>query len=75
MKRPSPLFSAVLGAVTSLPVMAIAYLGQTVLNLPFPPFDIFDWIARVLPGGLVTFGIDSMINIMLFLDSSAISIE
>ncbi|MFN2149275.1 MAG: molybdopterin-dependent oxidoreductase [Anaerolineales bacterium] len=64
MKRPSTLFSAVLGAVTSLPVMAIAYLGQTVLNLPFPPFDIFDWIARVLPGGLVTFGIDSMVAVI-----------
>jgi len=73
MKRPSLLFGAVLGAVTSLPVMALAFLGQRALELPFPPFDIFDWLARILPGGLVTFGIDSMVAIIRALNLGQIS--
>ncbi|MEJ2012947.1 MAG: molybdopterin-dependent oxidoreductase [Anaerolineales bacterium] len=73
MRKPSILFGALLGAVTSLPVMAFAYLGQSLLNLPFPPFDIFDLSARVLPGSLVTFGIDSMVAIIRGLNLGQIS--
>ena len=73
MRRPSIAFGVLLGAVTSLPVMAVAYLGQIVLNLPFPPFDVFDWMARVLPGPLVTFGIDSMVAVIRGLNLGQIS--
>ena len=34
------------------------------------PFDLFNWVARELPGELVTFGIDLMIDTMLFLNIS-----
>ncbi len=64
MKKPSIVFGALIGALTSLPLMAVAFLGQQLFGLPFPPFDLFDWIARTLPGGLITFGIDSMIAII-----------
>jgi hypothetical protein len=73
MRKPSIFFGAVLGAVTSLPLMAIAFLGQSTLSLPFPPFDIFDLMGRVLPGGLVTFGIDSMVAIIRGLNLGQIS--
>src|SRR5680860_1066967 len=36
-------------------------------GLPFAPFDVFDWMARVLPGSLVRFGIDTMVNLLLLL--------
>ena len=28
------------------------------------PFDIFDWFARILPGDVITVGIDAMVNII-----------
>jgi sulfite oxidase len=43
------------------------YLADQLAGLPFVPFDFFDWITRVLPGPLVTFGIDLMIDAMLLL--------
>lgn len=64
MKRSRLLRSALLGALTSLPVIALSYLGEVVAGLPFVAFDIFDWVARTLPGGLITFGIDTMVAII-----------
>jgi len=61
---------ALLGAVLTAPLMALMYLADKLVGLPFVPFDIFDWIARVLPGAVVTFGIDAMINTLLFLKIS-----
>ncbi len=66
-RSPSLLLAAGLGALTSLPVIALSYLGSQVAGLPFFPFDLFDWLARVLPGNIITVGIDSMVNfIQLF---------
>lgn len=64
MNRSSLLRAGLLGGVTSLTVMSINYLGQALAGLPFVPFDIFDWIARALPGGLITFGIDTIVMII-----------
>ena len=61
------LIGAILGGVTSLPVIGLMYLGQRVLELPFVPFDIFDWMTRTLPGPVLTFGIDTMVSIVTFL--------
>jgi sulfite oxidase len=38
------------------------YLVDQVAGLPFVPFALFDWLARALPGPVVTFGIDLMID-------------
>ncbi len=62
MRRPSLALGALAGAITSLPAIALFYFGNALFNLPFVPFDLFDWLARVLPGGLITFGIDSMVS-------------
>src|SRR5512141_1332780 len=51
-----------LGALTGLAVVAVAYLGQQALALPFVPFVFFEWLTRVLPGGIITLGIDSMVR-------------
>ena len=64
MRRPSYLVSALLGGLTSLPVMAVSYLGKQWLNLPFLPFDLFDWLARVLPGRVIISGIDAMVTLI-----------
>lgn len=64
MKRISLAYGALLGGLTSLPLIALLYLGDQLAGLPFVPFDIFDWLARALPGGLVTFGIDAIVDLV-----------
>lgn len=61
MKKTSILGAIGLGALSSLPVMALSYLGE-IAGLPFAPFDLFDWVARTLPGDVITLGIDIMVD-------------
>ncbi len=58
------IWGALLGAITAAPLIAIFYLGHAIASLPFVPFDIFDWMARSLPGGVLTFGIDSLVKVI-----------
>jgi DMSO/TMAO reductase YedYZ molybdopterin-dependent catalytic subunit len=67
-------FGAGLGALTGLAVVGLAYLGEQALALPFIPFVFFDWLARVLPGGIVTLGIDSMVRIIVGLGLGPIDV-
>ena len=48
------------GALLTAPLVAVSYLAWKVGGLPFAPFDIFDWMARALPGSVVTFGVDAL---------------
>jgi DMSO/TMAO reductase YedYZ molybdopterin-dependent catalytic subunit len=62
MKRRFWLAGILLGAWSALAVVALLYLGGRLAGLPFVPFDLFDWMARVLPGGIIRFTIDTMIK-------------
>jgi len=62
MRRPSLALGALLGGLTSLPLMALWYLGEQLAGLLFVPFDVFDWLARTLPGDVITLGIDVMVR-------------
>jgi DMSO/TMAO reductase YedYZ molybdopterin-dependent catalytic subunit len=73
MRHPSLLLGALLGGLTSLPLIALSYLGERVAGLPFVPFDLFDWLARILPGRLITAVIDAMVSIIVFLGLGEIS--
>ncbi len=64
---------ALLGALTSLPVIALDFLGQQFASLPFVPFDLFDWLARRLPGSAITLGIDTIVRTILALHLGSIS--
>jgi hypothetical protein len=64
MKRRFWLSGAVLGAWSALAVIALTYLGHRLAGLPFLPFDLFDWMARVLPGTVVRSGIEGMIRVI-----------
>ena len=64
---------AVLGGVTTLPLVALSYLGAQLALLPFFPFDIFDWLARVLPGSVIELGIASMVRFITLLGIGPIS--
>lgn len=74
MRRKATIgWSALWGALSGFPLIAFFYLSERLLGLPFAPFDLFDWMARVLPGPLVTFGIDSIVTIIRLLPLGATS--
>jgi DMSO/TMAO reductase YedYZ molybdopterin-dependent catalytic subunit len=51
----------VTGVLLTAPLIAVWSAGWKAFDLPYPPFDFFDWIARVLPGPVVTRVIDAMV--------------
>ena len=57
---------ALAGALLTAPLIAVLYLADELAGLPYLPFDFFDWMTRVLPGSMVTFGIDLMIDMLRF---------
>lgn len=64
-RKPSIWMGTLIGALVTLPLMAMMFIGEKFAGLPFLPFDFFNWIARVLPGGLLTFGIDTMVDTLI----------
>ena len=73
MEQPSLKLGAVIGGLTTLPLMALFYLGEQLAGLPFVPFDIFDWLARVLPGDIITLAIDAIVTIVGILNLGSTS--
>ncbi len=70
MKKLNLGTGALVGALLTAPLIGIMYLADQLAGLPFVPFDLFDWLTRVLPGPLITFGIDLMIDTMLLVGMS-----
>jgi DMSO/TMAO reductase YedYZ molybdopterin-dependent catalytic subunit len=58
------------GFLLAAPLVTILYLFHTSEATPFIPFDFFDGLVRVLPGRLVTAGIDTMVSVLMFLGLS-----
>jgi len=67
MKPKLYLTGALIGGLITAPMIALMYLGSQLLDLTFVPFDVFNWMARLLPGPVITFGIDLMIDTLRFL--------
>ena len=61
---------ALVGGLLTAPMMALMYFADKWIDLSFTPFDVFDWIARLLPGPVVTFGIDMMIDALILTGAS-----
>jgi len=49
------------GALLTAALIAIFYAGWRLADLPFVPFDVFDWTTRVLPGAFIEFVIGAMV--------------
>jgi DMSO/TMAO reductase YedYZ molybdopterin-dependent catalytic subunit len=64
MKKAKIATGAVTGGITSIAVIGLFYLGLQLLGLPLVPFDIFDWLARALPGDVITLGIDAIVSLI-----------
>lgn len=73
MRRVSAGFGFVLGVLTSIPIIVITFFGQQQLGLPFPVFDLFDVMARILPGRFVTVSIDTIVKVITFFGLGDIS--
>ncbi|MGW8226587.1 MAG: molybdopterin-dependent oxidoreductase [Anaerolineales bacterium] len=58
---------ALVGGFLTAAMISLMYLANQIAGLPFAPFDLFNWISRMLPGAVITFGIDLMIDTMLLL--------
>lgn len=56
-----------LGLFTSLALIGLLSLGESALGFAFVPFDIFDWMARVLPGFIIGTTISTMVAVISFL--------
>ena len=70
-KLPAALgYGALSGALLTAPLIGLMFLADKLLDLPFVPFALFDWIATVTPGPLITFGIDMMIESLLLFNLS-----
>lgn len=63
-------YGALAGGLLTAPMLGLMYLVDKLLDLPFVPFALFDWIARVTPGPLITLGIDLMIEALLLFNLS-----
>jgi DMSO/TMAO reductase YedYZ molybdopterin-dependent catalytic subunit len=70
MKKLNLGTGGLVGTLLTAPLIGVMYLADQLADLPFVPFDLFDWLTRVLPGPLITFGIDLMIDTMLWLGVS-----
>jgi DMSO/TMAO reductase YedYZ molybdopterin-dependent catalytic subunit len=51
------------GLLLTAALIAVSFLGWKAAGLPFAPFDIFDWIVRLLPGSVVTRAIDASVAV------------
>lgn len=79
--KPSILTGALVGLLLTAPAIAIFYLASQLAGLPFIPDDMFNWFGRIEAlGGLITAGIDVMVDSIISLNlgetsSTAKSIE
>ncbi len=64
IRRPSLWLGACVGGMLTSVLTALFYLADQAAGLPFVPFDLFDFGSRLLPGPLLTFGIDRMVDII-----------
>lgn len=74
MRKPGFGTGILVGLFLTASLVAIFYVGWKLVGLPFVPFHTFDWATRVLPGSVITFGIDTMVKAIRalgILDTSA----
>jgi DMSO/TMAO reductase YedYZ molybdopterin-dependent catalytic subunit len=65
LRKPSLWLGALIGGLLTAPAIALMFLADQIAGLPFIPFDVFDFVSRNLPGGILTFGIDTMVDLII----------
>jgi len=68
--KPSILIGALVGVLVTAPTLAVGALISQLFGAAFTPFVFFDWFGRAMPGNIITFGIDSMVDTLILLGIS-----
>jgi hypothetical protein len=63
----SPSFwtGGLVGLLITAPLLALFFLGERLVGLSLVPLDFFDFIVPFIPGGLITFVIDIMVDTII----------
>ncbi len=61
MRRPGLVVGGLVGLSSVAPLVALLYLANRLLELPFAPFGLFEALTRALPGAWVTRGIEALV--------------
>jgi DMSO/TMAO reductase YedYZ molybdopterin-dependent catalytic subunit len=70
MKRsrtPGVLNGLLAASLVTMALIGTLFFGWRMAGLPFTPFDVFDWLTRILPGRLIAFGIGTMVSVIRLL--------
>lgn len=73
MRRFSIALGVLVGCLTGVILIVVSYLGERLAELPFFPFDLFEAVTRILPGVVITAGIDMMVKGLMTLQVSSLS--
>lgn len=57
-------YGLLFGALTAIVVSALTYVANLLAGLAFPPFSLFDFMTRILPGAVVTTSIDTIVSVI-----------
>src|SRR4029077_4285322 len=63
-RTPGVLNGLLVASLVTMALIGTLFFGWSVAGLPFVPFDVFDWLTRVLPGRLIAFGIGTMVSVI-----------
>ena len=55
---------SLVAAMLTASLISVFYLAWKVAGLPFVPFDVFDWMTRILPGQVLAAGIGAMVTVI-----------
>lgn len=62
--RPSLRIGALIGLFLSPAWVGLAWVGHRAFGLPMVPFTFFELLTRMLPGAVVTIGLEAMIGVL-----------
>ncbi|MCB0015242.1 MAG: molybdopterin-dependent oxidoreductase, partial [Anaerolineales bacterium] len=74
MTRQKIGLALLISILVTAPILALNFLGYQLFGWPFIPYELFNWVARELPGPVVTFGIDLMIDTLRLLNLNVVDV-
>src|SRR4029077_11393847 len=63
-ERPGLATGAFVAAMLTASLISVFYFAWKADGLPFVPFDVFDWMTRILPGQVLAAGIGAMVTVI-----------
>ena len=62
--QPGLLTGLLVSAMLTASLISVFYLAWKAAGLPFVPYDVFDWMTRILPGQVLAVGIGAMVTVI-----------